>query len=54
VFTDKGKAYPVGTELNVELNTHHGSHTTKLGATFLAMLTGNVNLTNFRLSKEVE
>ena len=54
VFIDEGKAYPAGTELNVKPNTHHGPHTTESGTTFLAMFTGDVNLTDFKLSKGVE
>jgi len=53
-FIDEGKVYPAGTELNVKPNTHHGPHTTETGVTFLAMFTGKVDLTDFRLSKDVE
>jgi len=52
---DEGKtAYSAGTELNVKPNIHHGPHTTKTGVTFLAMYTGKVDLTDFKLSKGAE
>ncbi|HVU00086.1 MAG TPA: cupin domain-containing protein, partial [Acidobacteriaceae bacterium] len=54
VFIDEGTAYPAGTELSVEPGAHHGPHTTSTGTTFLAMFTGNVNLTDFKLSAGVE
>lgn len=53
-FIDEGTAYPAGTELNVKPNTHHGPHTTETGVTFLAMFTGQVDLTDFKLSAGVE
>jgi quercetin dioxygenase-like cupin family protein len=53
-FIDEGVTYPAGTELNVKPNTHHGPHTTDTGATFLAMFTGQVDLTDFKLSAGVE
>jgi quercetin dioxygenase-like cupin family protein len=53
-FIDEGKVYPAGTELNVKPNIHHGPHTTETGVTFLAMFTGKVDLTDFKLSKGVE
>lgn len=53
-FIDEGTTYYAGTELNVKPNMHHGPHTTETGTTFLAMFTGNVDLTDFRLSKGVE
>ncbi|MGA2645583.1 MAG: hypothetical protein ABSF15_12780 [Candidatus Sulfotelmatobacter sp.] len=44
------QTYLAGTELNVKRNTDHGPHTTETGATFLAMFTGKVDLTEcFRL-----
>jgi quercetin dioxygenase-like cupin family protein len=51
---DEGTAYSAGTELNVKPNIHHGPHTTKTGVTFLAMYTGKVDLTDFKLSKGAE
>jgi anti-sigma factor ChrR (cupin superfamily) len=54
VFIDEGVPYPAGTELNVKPNTHHGPHTTDTGVTFLAMFTGDVDLTDFNLSTGVE
>jgi quercetin dioxygenase-like cupin family protein len=54
VFIDEGIAYPAGTELCVEADAHHGPHTTSTGSTFLAMFTGDVDLTDFKLSKGVE
>lgn len=53
-FIDEGTTYAAGTELNVLPNTHHGPHTTNTGVTFLAMFTGKVDLTDFKLSKGVE
>jgi anti-sigma factor ChrR (cupin superfamily) len=53
-FIDEGTQYPAGTELNVKPNTHHGPHTTDTGVTFLAMFTGDVDLTDFKLSRGVE
>jgi anti-sigma factor ChrR (cupin superfamily) len=53
-FTDEGTTYFAGTELNVKPNTHHGPHTTETRATFLAMFTGRVDLTDFKLSAGVE
>lgn len=53
-FVDEGNVYPAGTELSVKPNMHHGPHTTDTGVTFLAMFTGNVDLTDFRLSAGVE
>jgi hypothetical protein len=40
--------------LNVKPNNHHRSHSTTPGTTFLAMSTGQVDLTDFRLSAGVE
>ena len=54
VFVDEGISYPAGTELCVEAGAHHGPHTTSTGTTFLAMFTGQVNLTDFKLSAGVE
>jgi len=54
VFIDEGTVYPAGTELNVKPKVHHGPHTTETGVTFLAMFTGNVDLTDFKLSEGVE
>jgi anti-sigma factor ChrR (cupin superfamily) len=54
VFIDEGIAYPAGTELNVKPGTHHGPHTTETGTAFLAMFTGHVDLTDFKLSAGVE
>ncbi len=53
-FSDEDKAYPAGTELSVKPKTHHGPHMTETGVTFLAMFTGNVDLTDFKLSAGVE
>lgn len=53
-FIDETTAYGAGTELNVKPNTHHGPHTTETGTTFLAMFTGHVDLTDFKLSAGVE
>jgi anti-sigma factor ChrR (cupin superfamily) len=53
-FIDEGTVYPAGTELNVKPNTHHGPHTTETGVSFLAMFTGQVDLTDFKLSAGVE
>jgi quercetin dioxygenase-like cupin family protein len=53
-FIDEGTSYSAGTELNVKPNTHHGPHSTETGVTFLAMFTGNVDLTDFKLSAGVE
>jgi len=53
-FIDEGTSYAAGTELNVKPNVHHGPHSTKTGVTFLAMFTGNVDLTDFKLSAGVE
>ena len=54
VFIDEKAVYPAGTELNVKPNVHHGPHTTETGVTFLAMFTGKVDLTDFKLSAGVE
>jgi quercetin dioxygenase-like cupin family protein len=54
VFIDEGIAYPAGTELSVESGAHHGPHTTTTGTTFLAMFTGTVDLTDFKLSAGIE
>ena len=51
---DEGTPYSAGTELNVKPKIHHGPHTTKTGVTFLAMYTGKVDLTDFKLSKGAE
>ncbi len=53
-FIDAGTSYPAGTELNVEPGRHHGPHSTNTGTTFLAMFTGHVDLTDFKLSAGVE
>ena len=53
-FIDEGHIYPAGSELNVKPNMHHGPHATETGVTFLAMFTGNVDLTDFKLSAGVE
>lgn len=53
-FIDEGTSYPAGTELNVKPGVHHGPHTTKTGVTFLAMFTGDVDLTDFKISRGVE
>src|SRR5262249_46720154 len=53
-FIDEGTSYPAGTELSVKPNEHHGPHGTETGVTFLAMFTGHVDLTDFRLSAGVE
>src|SRR5262245_10963289 len=54
VFIDEEKIYPAGSQLNVKPNVHHGPHRTETGVTFLAMFTGNVDLTDLKLSKGVE
>lgn len=54
VFIDEDKSYPAGSELNVTPQMHHGPHTTDTGVTFLAMFTGHVDLTDFKLSAGVE
>ncbi|HEY4354744.1 MAG TPA: cupin domain-containing protein [Acidobacteriaceae bacterium] len=53
-FIDEGTPYPAGTELNVAAGKHHGPHTTNTGTTFLAMFTGQVDLTDFKVSAGVE
>ena len=53
-FIDEGTSYTAGTELNVAPGKHHGLHTTNTGTTFLAMFTGQVDLTDFKLSAGVE
>jgi len=54
VFLDEGTAYPAGSELSVKPNLHHGPHSTQTGVTFLAMFTGNVDLSDFKVSAGVE
>ncbi len=54
VFIDEDKSYPAGSELSVKPQMHHGPHTTETGVTFLAMFTGHVDLTDFKLSAGVE
>jgi quercetin dioxygenase-like cupin family protein len=53
-FIDEGHVYPAGSELSVKPNMHHGPHSTDTGVTFLAMFTGHVDLTDFKLSAGVE
>jgi quercetin dioxygenase-like cupin family protein len=48
-FLDEGKSYHPGTEFNVKPGREHGPHSTNTGVTFLAMFTGDVSLTDFRL-----
>lgn len=54
VFIDEGTSYAAGTELCVEAGAHHGPHMTNTGTTFLAMFTGQVDLTDFKLSAGIE